>query len=210
MSERIMPNHMEARIRRAGPADVERIADVIAEAFHGLPPSRWLVPEADERAAILPRYFRLLLDHAVAHGEVQTVTGLAAAAVWFDETGGAAPEPAGYAARLDEICGRWADRFHVLDALLAAHRPARPHHHLAFLATQPGYQRGGLGTALLAHQHRHLDRYAIPAYLEAASGASRELYLRLGYADLGPAITLPGGPQLWPMWRRPVLAADDS
>jgi GNAT superfamily N-acetyltransferase len=184
---------------------VEPLAHLIAEAFHGLAPSRWLIPEADERFRILPAYFRLMLDHAVAQGEVQTVIGGAAAAVWFDETAGTLPEPPEYGARLAEACGRWTERFQLLDGLLARHRPARPHHHLAFLATRPGLQRAGLGTALLRHQHRHLDRYAIPAYLEAASAASRSLYLRLGYVDLEPSIVLPDGAKLWPMWRRPVL-----
>jgi GNAT superfamily N-acetyltransferase len=97
----------------------------------------------------------------------------------------------------------------LFDRILGRHHPPRPHHHLALLATRPGHQRAGLGTALLEHHHRHLDRYAIPAYLEASSPRSRNLYLRTGYEPLLPTIELPDGPSLWPMWRRPRLRPED-
>lgn len=195
---------MTEPIRRAGPADCEALSLVVAEAFHDLPPARWLVPDPDERARIFPHYFRLLIEHAVGHGEVHTVSGAAAVGVWFDVTSGLPPVPPGYDRRLAEVCGPWVDRFRVFDRILEHLHPRRPHHYLALLATRPGHQRTGLGTALLEHHHRHLDRYAIPAYLEASSPRSRDLYLRLGY-ELLPAARLPDGPRLWPMWRRPQL-----
>ena len=69
----------------------------------------------------------------------------------------------------------------------------------------PDRQNRGLGTALLAHHHRHLDRHGIGAYLDAASPNSYRLYLRHGYAPHGEPITLSGlqRRQLWPMWRQP-------
>jgi RimJ/RimL family protein N-acetyltransferase len=41
----------------------------------------------------------------------------------------------------------------------------------------------------------------MPAYLEASTEASRRLYQRLGFEDCAE-LRLPGGPQMWPMWRR--------
>ncbi|MGH3737927.1 MAG: hypothetical protein ACRDT6_20290 [Micromonosporaceae bacterium] len=49
-------------------------------------------------------------------------------------------------------------------------------------------------------------RLASATYLDAAaSAASRDLYARLGYAETGIPLTLPGhdGPSFWPMWRNP-------
>ena len=40
-------------------ADAEVLSQVIADAFHDLAPSRWLVPDPDARREIFPGYFRL-------------------------------------------------------------------------------------------------------------------------------------------------------
>jgi ribosomal protein S18 acetylase RimI-like enzyme len=200
---------MNTAIRRAGQADADALALVVADAYHDLTPARWLLPEPEERARVFPYLFRLLLEHAIAYGEAYTVTGANAVAVWFDATGGRPPAMTGYAERIAGLTGPWTDRFELLDEVRSRHHPPRPHHYLALLAVRPGYQRAGLGTALLDHHHAHLDRYAIPAYVEASSPQSRDLYLRYGYEPMHPAIIVPDGPPLWPMWRRPKLNLDD-
>jgi hypothetical protein len=55
------------RARAAG-----RLSAVIAEAFRHLPPSRRLVSAEAARREILPGYFRLHVDHALASGVVCT------------------------------------------------------------------------------------------------------------------------------------------
>jgi hypothetical protein len=59
----------------------------------------------------------------------------------------------------------------------------------------------GTGTALLRAHHATLDAAGTPAYLEASSDRNRVFYLRHGYADLGPPISLPGGPPMRPALR---------
>ena len=87
---------------------------------------------------------------------------------------------------------------------MVGRHPAGPaHSHLAILGVRPDRQRQGLGTALLLARHRVLDRDGTPGYLEAADWATRRLYQRHGYADLGQPIQLPGGPMMYPMWREP-------
>ena len=192
-------------IRRADPRDAAQVAGLIAEAFEPLAVSRWLVPPAPDRARILPRYFRLLVDHALgaAEGVVWLVDGVAVA-VWVPQTGMAPPpEPQDYQARLAETCGPWVDRFRALDALFAAHHPAVPHHYLEFLAVRPGSQGLGVGSRLLEQHQRGLDAAGWPAYLEAADPRSRALYARHGYGEHGTGMMhLPdGGPPTWAMWR---------
>ncbi|HMG63277.1 MAG TPA: hypothetical protein VK599_10040, partial [Streptosporangiaceae bacterium] len=46
----------------AGPADADALSHVIADAFHDLPPSRWLIADPGERARIFPGFFRILVD----------------------------------------------------------------------------------------------------------------------------------------------------
>lgn len=188
----------------AGEADLDVIGQVIAEAFHDLPPSRWLIPDDAARRAVFPGYFRLLAAWALQAGVVQTTIGRTAAALWIPVGAAGLEEPADYAGRLAAVTGPWAGRFAAFDAALAARHPVGvAHHHLAILAVRPDRQGQGTGAALLRSYHRELDRDpATPAYLEAAGEHTRRVYLHRGYADHGPPIRLPDGPQMFPMWRQ--------
>ena len=52
-------------------------------AFHDLPQSEWLISDPDARRQILPGYFQLLIEHAMASGTVHTTAGHAAVALWI-------------------------------------------------------------------------------------------------------------------------------
>jgi GNAT superfamily N-acetyltransferase len=187
-------------------SDTLEIADLIADAFLPLSGTEWLVPDPARRRAVLRDQFAILVDHALAHGELDRLADGTAVAVWFDLTRPLPPID-DYAERLAAACGPDTARFRVLDELFAAHEPERPHHHLALLAVRPDVQRNGRGSALLDRQHRVLDRAGVPAYLEASSEGSRDLYARHGYATMGEPFRLPNGAPFWPMWREPAVAA---
>lgn len=189
------------RIVRAQPSDARPVASLIAAAFHVLAVSGWLVPDPLQRIRILPAYFRILVGHALGHGQVHLTSDRTAAAVWLPRLD-PLPDPVYYNTRLATACGDTAPRFQTLDELFAKHHPTKPHHHLALLAVVPHRQRTGLGTALLRHHHQQLDRDGIPAYVEASSPHSRDLYTRHGYQPSEP-FHLPDGPPLWSMWRDP-------
>jgi GNAT superfamily N-acetyltransferase len=190
---------------RAGTGDLDALSQVIAEAFHDLDPSRWLIADPADRRAIFPGYFRLFAEHAMAHGAVYTTTGWTAAALWIPAGPGTAGEPDDYAARLAAATAPWTSRFLAFDQALGGRQPADAfYHHLAMLAVRPDGQGQGIGTALLHAHHQILDRDGVSACLEAASPRSRQLYLRHGYADQGPPIYLPGGARMYPMWREPA------
>ncbi len=188
-------------IRRATPADASRVAELIATAFAPLDAVAWLVPEPADRQRIMTADFRIFVDHAIEHGHVDLIDEVPAAAVWFPRTE-PIPEPADYDRRLAAACDPWTDRFRVLDALFEENHPDEPHYHLALLAVEPEWQGGGPGSALLRRRHSELDATATPAYLEASSTGSRDLYLRHGY-ESGEPFTLPDGTPFWPMWRPP-------
>ena len=187
----------------AGPSDTGVLAQIVADAFFDLAVSRWLVPDPAARREIFPAYFRIYVEHAFAGGLVFTTPARDAAALWLPVgPGGPGDPPEGYADRLAAITGAHLDRFQALDAGFEAHHPAGAvHQHLAILAVRPDRQRHGIGNALLDHRHATLDRDGTPAYLEASDLAKRDIYRKHGYADHGPPIRLPGGPQLYPMWR---------
>jgi len=196
---------LPATVVAASAADLDTLSHVIAEAFHPLAPSQWLTPDPAARRAIFPAYFRLYLEHAMASGVVHTTPGRTAAALWVHVGADGPAEPADYAARLSAATGRWAYRFRAFDAALDSRHPTGvPHHHLAILAVHPDTQGQGTGTALLNAYHHTLDHHTrVPAYLEASDQRTRRLYLAHGYTDHGPPIQLPGGPDMFPMWREP-------
>jgi len=188
-------------IRAAAGAEAAAVADRIAESFVDLAPTAWLVPDPADRRQVLRDDFRILVDHAYDHGQVQVLDDLSAAAVWLyadDDV----PPPPNYHRRLAEACGPYTERFAHLDKLFEENHPHEPHHHLALLAVRPDRQGTGLGTALLHHHHAHLDSHGTPGYLEASSPESRDLYARHGYVAKEP-FTLPDGAPFWPMWRDP-------
>ncbi|MGW3349879.1 GNAT family N-acetyltransferase [Nonomuraea rubra] len=184
-------------VRLATADDAQRVAELIATAFSGLRPMAYLVPDRRERHRIIAANFRILVEHAVEHGEIHLIDDGPAVAVWFPYTS-PLPAPHDYDRRLAEATGAWVERFRTLDELFERNHPAAPHHHLAFLAVHPDRQNEGLGTALLRYQHDRLG--GLPAYLEASDPRNRDLYARHGYQAREP-FALPDGALFWPMWR---------
>ncbi|HZU59269.1 MAG TPA: GNAT family N-acetyltransferase [Actinocrinis sp.] len=200
----------------AEPDDAAELSDLIAIAFHDLPASVWLVPDAAAREELFPDYFRLYVDQALATGTVYTTPDRTAAALWIPYREGGQDgedghaDDAEYSARLAELTGTRVDRFRAFDAQLERHHPSGENHdHLAILAVHPKLQGRGIGSALLEAHHRVLagTEEPVAAYLEAASIDSRRLYARHGYRDLPKPIPFPDGvpatTMMYPMWRPP-------
>jgi GNAT superfamily N-acetyltransferase len=190
-------------VTQADPADAAVLSQVIADAFHDLPPAHWLITDPDTRRKIFPAYFRIFVDHALASGLVHITTDLAGVALWLP-VGTDSPGPPGdnYNARLAEVAGPWTGRFQAFDTELDRHHPTgTAHHHLAILAVHPGKQGQGIGTALLRAHHATLDQTGTSAYLEASTTRNRALYLRHGYTSPEPFHLPDDGPPMWPMTR---------
>ena len=208
-----MPETVTARgqhIRRTDPTAAVAVARLISLAFTPLAVSRWLVPDTAARSAILPAFFRILVDHALTAGTVYTTADGLAAAVWLPVTAaGPAVEPDNYEARLRAVSGQWADRFLTFEAALARRRPRASYHYLALLAVHPRVHDRGRGSALLVHHQTKLDATGLGAYLEATDARASKLFARHGYRTMDPGpFRLPdGGPPVRPMWRPPAQVA---
>jgi GNAT superfamily N-acetyltransferase len=189
----------------AVPSDERTLSLVIADAFHDLPPAGWLIGDEPTRRRLFPDYFRILVDHAMTAGTVDTIVERCAVALWLPiGADGAGPPAPGYAARLAHATGPYLDRFTDFDTTLDQHHPTgTAHEHLAILAVHPAVQGQGIGTALLAAHHAVLDQQGTPAYLEASAPRNVALYLRHGYQPQpGTPFRLPSdGPTMLAMWR---------
>lgn len=193
----------DATIGRAEQVDVDHVSRLLADAFLIAPVGDWLIPDVAVRRRVYADYFAIFVRHGVQHGMVELNRERTGVAIWYPRAD-ATPGPDNYEAQLAAACGPWTDRFQLLDATFAERHPTTFHHHLAFLGVSPAEQSNGVGSCLLEHHHTFLDRMGVPAYLEASTVRSRDLYLRHGY-QVGEAFYLPDdGPPLWPMWRDPT------
>lgn len=212
MTARRIPadNRTSPVIVAAEPDDIDVLSLVIADAFHPLAVSQWLIPDPQARSNVFPGLFRIFTEHAIDTGTVLTTPGRTAVALWLPVSLDGPQPPARYETQLTAATGPWHTRFTELDTAFNQHHPAGlPHHHLAVLAVRPDQQGTGIGTALLDAHHASLDVGGTPAYLTASGLDTRGLYLRHGYVLRPDApIRLPDGPEMWPMWRQPQPRRD--
>ncbi|MDQ2874129.1 MAG: N-acetyltransferase [Actinomycetota bacterium] len=149
----------------AGPGDLDALSQVIAVAFHDLPPAQWLVADPAARAAIFPGFFKILLDWAMAAGTVTTTPGRDAAALWIPAGNHAPAPPEDYPGRIAAVAGSWLPQFEAFDAAMEDDHPAgAAHEWLAIIGVHPARQGLGLGSALLRDRHEALDRSGVGAY----------------------------------------------
>ena len=89
-------------------------------------------------------------------------------------------------------------------AVMEEGHPRTAHYYLDSLGVVPEWQGRGIGSALLAPVLERCDAERMPAYLNAGSARSRDLYARHGF-EVTEEFRLPdGGPPLWRMWREPA------
>ena len=192
------------RVRAATATDAPHVIELLTAAFLISPVGDWLIPDLTTRQAVYRRYFRIHVEHALHHGRMDLTHGGHGVAVWFPWDS-RTHAPADYDQRLADACGTWLHRFQLIDKVFTGHHPTNRHHYLAFVGVNPDRQGEGVGSALLAQHATTLDELGIPAYLEASTPRSRDLYLRHGYQVVatGPIDLPEGGPAIWPMWRIP-------
>jgi GNAT superfamily N-acetyltransferase len=192
--------------RLAQPADLDRMAHVLAAAFSADPAFLHLLPPGTSgREERLRRFFALELPRSQRLGCAWTTTDGRGAAIWYPP--GQAQPPAAEALRQVPSQARIFGRRLLIAARTATalqqRHPKTLHWYLFYLAAEPGSQGTGIGTALLRPVLDQCDARQVPAYLEATSEQNRRLYVRHGFVDLEPFALPDNGPTMWPMWRDP-------
>lgn len=190
------PMETAVRIRAARWTDKEEVVALIADALHPTPLAAWLVSDPPQRHQVLADVVGIWVEHAMFFGDIHLTDDHTAATVGFHRYR-PIPPPTNYRIRLTDAAGTYADRFDLLDSLLSTRQPTEPHYHLTIVAVRPSVQKGGHGSALLAHHRSRLNRIHLPSWTTVLSG-QEQLLTRYGYTAR-PSISLPDGPTLQPM-----------
>ncbi len=190
-------------LRRATPADAERLSAALAAAFEDDPVFGWVLPDESSRLGRLTRFFRLELRRVVLpRGRVWTAAQETGASLELPP--GAWRMPAGtqlmHGPAFVSVFGSRLPRTMALLMLLERRHVRDPHYYIPYVGVAPGSQGHGLGTALLRPTLERCESEGLPAYLEATSARNAALYERLGFMATGE-LRLRGSPPLWPMLR---------
>jgi GNAT superfamily N-acetyltransferase len=197
---------MGVAIRTAGEGDRELVVRLMDEAFQDDPVSGWVFPGEEYRRTTHHRLMAAFTDIVLADGRIDVTEDGTACALWLSVPAGdhSAQEDEDDAVRLREAVDPENERVERIARLMAESHPAdRAHEYLWMIGVAPRHQGRGLGAALIRHVLDRCDREGLPAYLEASSARSTQLYERLGFAFTGRTLDLPEGPRMWPMWREP-------
>ncbi|MFI8340413.1 GNAT family N-acetyltransferase [Streptomyces sp. NPDC085639] len=198
---------MALEIRQADQSDRDAVARLLDESFRTDPVSSWVFPDPDHRAAVHGKFLGVFVDVALEEGRIDYAVDGSAAALWLRIPAAdpqAEPVEDEVPARMRAVADPDNERCELVGRLTGAvHPTAEEHEYLLMIAVAPGRQGEGLGTELMRPVLERCDREGVPAYLEASSERSKELYERLGWEFTGEAVRLPEGPLMWPMWRKP-------
>lgn len=194
-------------VRPATPDDSPRLSDALAQAFAGDPPMRWFTPRDEGRVEHIRPYFEAALERFhLPFGEVWMSEDPVGAAAWV-EPGMWPPSPWTRRRMIPvelRTFGRHPLRMMRGGAAIERNHPRRPHWYLEYIGVEPSSHRRGTGSALLAPMLERCDAEGIPAYLNAGSPRSRDLYRRHGF-EVTEEFRLPyDGPPMFRMWRDPI------
>ncbi|MFJ2650793.1 GNAT family N-acetyltransferase [Streptomyces sp. NPDC087420] len=186
----------------------DQLIAIYTDAFYDDPVFSWLFPDDGTRTPQLEKFFTTMVDHTFGHGGSALQTrDYGAVSMYFPPEAVEQPEDvqATLLRSLRDVLGPDARRaVHLLTLLGDTHpKDLPPHYYGTFVAARPEHQGAGLGTRLKQGVFALADQRAAGAYAEASSPRNLALYERLGQCRLGIDVTLPRGPQIFPIWRPP-------
>lgn len=181
-------------------AEKERAISTITTAFTADPPVRWMLPDPQQYLTHFPEFVRRFCGSAFDNQSGFVAEDFMGAALWLPPR----VDPDG------EGMGEWMteavpeedqDNVSAFFDEMDKYHPHEPIWYLAMIGVDPARQGLGLGSAMLSHALERVDRHAKPAYLEATTTRSRDLYARHGFEVIG-TIQAADSPPMYPMLRK--------
>lgn len=199
---------MKTEQRYGTEADLDAIIAAQLAAFADEAVARWVAEGSPDPDRLGAGFVEHMVREALGTDEVLLAVAegrIVGVSVWQDMAGAKRPAAMAAEAAAGAAADPGLDRVAAVTALIAEHHPDKPHLYLASMGVVPDCRGRGVGGALLRHRLAAADAAGRPAYLEASTPGSRDLYARHGFVQSGSDLALPGdGPRLHPMWREPV------
>lgn len=187
---------------RLGRPEAARLCALLASSFHEDALTRWMIPDEQLRAELLPGFFRVFVELSASCDGVLTSPDGDAVLLFLPP--GAQPDEAALDAAFAAALGGRADALRTIAGLQAQAHPHGPHYYVSFGAVRAGRQQSGLMSGLLDVVTARADADGVGVYTEASSPGGEAATRRAGFGRLGGDLALPGGgPVLRPMWRDP-------
>ena len=183
--------------------DRQRGVATLTLAFVTDPLVRWAWPDAHRYAMYWPRFVEAFGGRAFDHGTAHGLEDFLGVALWLPP--GVEPDAEAIMELMGEsLSGQTLADVNGLFEQMDELHPSEDHWYLPLTGVDPPAQGRRLGSRLLEHALGICDAAdRLPAYLEATSPRSRNLYARLGFTDVG-VIQAGSSPQMWAMLREPA------
>ena len=205
-----MPN-TTPNIARLREDQIDIAANILARAFQLDPPMVYTVPDAAERARLLPSFMKTFVTYASVFGDpLTTAEKPEAVALWLPlddlrET----PERDRQAGidQIPAILGTEAFRrmMHIAEISGRFHRRSASgkHLYLMFLGVEPSRQGQGLGSALIGAMLARADAEGLPCYLDTFQPRNVPLYQKHGFKITIEEVEPNSGMRGWAFLREP-------
>ena len=195
----------ETRAARAASwSDATPISETLARAFFDDPLICFFLPDEKERPVKMPKLFKLLFKLGLPHGTCDVTSGYEAAAIWRPPNKWRIPVYQYFTNGRSFVSlfgiGRGLRVMTAMEHIEKRH-PREPHFYLQAIGTDPAKQGKGFGGIVMRRHLAIADARGLPAYLESSKEKNIPIYQSFGFEVTGE-ITLPGGPTLYPMWRK--------
>ncbi len=180
--------------------DRERAIATQTMAFSTDPIVRWIWHDSQQYLKSFPEFIRLFGGDAFDHGTAFVAGDFYGVALWHPPAVHGDDEKIGVMVEASLFDEDKEKVFAFFDQMGPFH-PDEEIWYLPLIGVEPMWQGKGLGGALLEHALAKCDADHKPAYLEATSEGSRDLYARHGFEVTG-TIQIADSPPMWPMLRK--------
>jgi ribosomal protein S18 acetylase RimI-like enzyme len=178
-----MPN-AAASVARVRDDQIEIAAGILARAFHTDPPLIYIVPDAAERARVLPSFMKTFVTYSSMFGDpLTTADQPEAIALWLPLNDLSDTPERDREAGIDQLPAIFgADAFkrllHIADISERLHQQAAPGKqlYLQFLGVEPSRQGQGLGSSLISAMTARADAEGLRCYLDTFQPRNVPLY----------------------------------
>ncbi len=190
-------------------SQVERLANVLSNVYYDEPPFTYVIPDAHERRAALPAFFRSAIGASQVHGETYTTPAVEGGSLWIGPGRSVTIErmlrtesstiPFKVSRSILKRCvafGEWTEKIRL--RLIK-----QPRWHLLALGAAPANEEKSLREALIEPILSRADSYRIPCYLETFNERNLPFYEEHGFCIEGGGRVLGFGPNFWAMLRVP-------